>query len=448
MNPSDVIDARYRLERLLGTGGMAEVWLGEDLRLGRWVAVKILRETLGDADEDIVGGIQREARVIARLQHPNIVSAFDAGEFAGRHYLVQEYVHGYSLRQLLETQGRFTEDETLRYGTQIAGAIDYAHQQGVLHCDIKPENILVNENGVAKITDFGVADTVTRTLSPEQARDVLGTIAYLAPEVIQGAPSTPQSDVYSLGLTLYEMAAGRLPFAGANAAAIAGQRLGTPAPRLRQFAMSASPQLEEVLARALSLSLADRYRTAGDFANALRRVPPPGSHVTAPIAAPPGRPPRLTGPAAAGQVRRHNTSRIVHRAGAVAPQPEKHSNVPTLIAVAATVLFALGAGTVAAIILTGGGDGDGGNTEPTPTISLTAVPTTEATPTTAPATRPPSATVAPSATSTTPPPPTATSAPPTATATTPANTPTTAPPTQPPPTVAPTAPAATATKPP
>ena len=273
---------------------MSEVWLAEDQRLGRWVAVKILRESVADAHSgELVDSIEREARLIARLQHPNIVAVYDAGQHEGHHFLVMEYVHGFSLRQLLEMQRRMTEAEAIRYGTQVASALQYAHDQGVVHCDVKPENILVNENGVAKVADFGVADTITRTLGPEQARAILGTIAYLAPEVIQGLPADARSDVYSLALTVYEMVATRLPFTGATPAATAGQRLAAQAPLIRSITASASPEIEAVLARALALMPHDRYQSAGEFGAALRRLEAiPGRRGIVPVPAPPGRAPR------------------------------------------------------------------------------------------------------------------------------------------------------------
>jgi serine/threonine-protein kinase len=418
VNPSDIIEQRYRLERLLGTGGMSEVWLAEDTRLGRWVAVKILRDSLANREDELVDTLLQEARVVAKLQHPNIVAVYDFGTHEGHHFLVMEYVHGYSVRQLLQTQGRLTEAEAIRYGTQIATALQYAHEQNVVHCDVKPENILVNEQGVAKVADFGVAESVSRTLAPEQMRDVLGTVAYLAPEVIQGAPAEPRADVYSLGLTVYEMAAGRLPFTGTNPAALAGQRLGAPAPPLRAFAMSASPELESVLARALAISPQDRYSTAGAFANALRNVPAGTSReaaLPAPIVAPPGRAPAAP---------RHNTARV--RRGA--PPPNNGWSSTGIAALVGAVLLALGIGIAAAVILSqddddnGGGDGTP-TTEPTQQTQTaeTASPTGET-----PATSTPTVTRTPTSQPTTPATATATAtrtptqAPTEATATTPA----------------------------
>ncbi|HEY5477834.1 MAG TPA: serine/threonine-protein kinase [Tepidiformaceae bacterium] len=390
MNPSDVIDGRYRLERLLGIGGMSEVWLAEDDRLGRQVAVKIIRDT----GEDLGGTIEREARLVARLQHPNIVSVFDAGQQDGNHYLVAEYIEGSSLREVLKARGRLTEAEAVRYGIQVARALQYAHSQGIIHCDVKPENILISSQGIAKVTDFGVADTVTRTVTPGEARDILGTIAYLAPEVIQGAPADERSDVYSLGLTVYELVAGRLPFAGASAAAIAGQRLGTPAAPLRTFATEASRGLETALARALALSPADRYQTAGQFEAVLRAVPPPSVVPPAPVR-PVTRP--VTGPPS----RQHDTARV----RAMRPPPRSDSpNTGLLIAIAAVVILGVAIGVAVAIVMNRNSGNAGGVPTSVPSLVLPtrqASPTATVTPTPTPTpTAQPSPSVSPTTTST------------------------------------------------
>jgi serine/threonine-protein kinase len=400
LNVSDVIDARYRLERLLGTGGMSEVWLAEDQRLGRWVAVKILRESLG-AEHDLVSGLEREARVVAQLQHPNIVGVLDAGRHDGRYFLVMEYVHGHSVRELLETQGRLTEREAVRYGIQVASALQFAHDQGIVHCDVKPENILIDQNGVAKIADFGIADTLTRTLSPAEARDILGTIAYLAPEVIQGAQADPRSDVYSLALTIYETVAGRLPFAGSSPAAVAGQRLGATAPPLRTFALGASSELEAVLQRALAPFPLDRYQSAAEFLDALRSLPVPRAGAAVPIVAPPGRAPRRpieTPPAH----RRHTTARVQRGPGP--RRPPRKSNSAAVAAGISAILIAIGAGAVAAAIVIIRNN-DSGNvvvpspspvvTTPTPARTPTSTPTVQPSPTHTPTATP---TVTPTAT--------------------------------------------------
>ncbi len=410
MKPADVIDSRYRLERLIGTGGMAEVWLAEDQRLGRWVAVKVLRDVLpGEQAGELVSSFEREARLIARMQHPNIVQVYDTGTFAGRHYIVMEYVHGYSLRALLDARQRLSEGEAVRYATQIAAALQYAHDQNVIHCDVKPENVLISEQGVPKLADFGVAETLSRTLSPQEVRDILGTIAYLAPEVIQGAPADPRSDVYSLALTLYEMLAGRLPWAGSSPAAVAGQRLAIPAPPVRSFDRNISAEVESVLARALALGRGDRYQSAGEFGNALRRIP-------ADRPARQANPGEVTGPGAAAiaayertprpegfPVRRH--TQRVPRGTVSLPPPGRDggTNGAVLATIIAAVLFALGAGVAAALILIRDDSSKGGSATPTTAPPPTRVqPTpTRAQPTPTPTNEPtitPTPTISPTAT--------------------------------------------------
>ena len=348
---------------------MAEVWLAEDQRLGRWVAIKALREAFDEKlDADTIAGFEREATVIARLQHPNIVAVHDAGSHEGRRYIVMEYVHGYSMRQLLETQGRLTEAEAIRYGAQVASALQYAHEKDVVHCDIKPENVLINENGVAKVADFGVAETLTRTMTPRQAADLLGTVAYLAPEVIEGASPSPASDIYSLSLTVFEAIAGRLPFGGTSAGATIGQRLAAPAPALRTFSRGASAEMESVLARGLALTPSDRYATAGAFGQALQRVPLHQGGPVTPVVAPPGRPPQLQ--------QRHDTARV-RRSAAPLPPPPGGVSAGTILLAVGVLLAALGLGIVAAVILSNTDDDGGGGAEtPTATTTATAAATT------------------------------------------------------------------------
>lgn len=354
---------------------MAEVWLAEDVRLDRPVAVKVLSQALLQVGDTGIGSdIEREARVLARLQHPNIVGVYDAGSVEGRSYLVMEYVQGYSLRELLESAGRMSEAEAIRYGQQVAAALHYAHQQGVVHCDVKPENILVNENRMAKVTDFGVADRVTRTLTPEQAREVLGTIAYLAPEVMQGSPSTPASDIYSLALTVYELAAGRLPFTGATPALVAAQRLTTPAPSLRTALPGASQALDSTLARALAMDPHERFGSAEEFSQALSRAAaglesPSRPQVTPSSApAPPVRSAQRTSSPAR---QRHPTARVAR----AAPPRRNRPNYALVVAAIGVLLLAAGAAVLAAALLT-----NGDTSTPTPTPTATAGVTEEATP--------------------------------------------------------------------
>ena len=353
---------------------MSEVWLAEDTRLGRWVAVKLLRDLSNEPE--LAGALETEARVVAQLQHPGIVTVFDAGRHGDQSYLVMEYVQGYSLRQLLSTQGRVTEREALRYGEQIAEALHYAHMKGVIHCDVKPENVLVTEDGIAKIADFGVAETVSKTLTPKQARELMGTVAYLAPEVFQGSAPSPASDVYALGLLIYELVAGRLPYAGSTAASGAAQRLSTPAPPLRTFAMSASVELESALSRALALSAADRFPSAHAFARALRRVPARSFSVAPAVVAAPGNLPPLSRPTGP-----RNTARV---AGV-----EHQRSGPGLfwVALAIALTGAIIAGTAGAYVVNTRDDPEP-TPSPTPRVSP-ATPTSAVTATARPATTTP-----------------------------------------------------------
>jgi serine/threonine-protein kinase len=398
LNSSDVIAERYRLERLIGSGGMSEVWLAEDLRLRRWVAVKLLRE---GSEPELGRSIEAEARTVARLQHPNIAGVYDAGTIDGRGYLVMEYVHGLSLREILEQRGQLTPGEAGSYGAQIADALQFAHEHGVVHSDVKPENILVTESGVTKVVDFGIAATLTQTLTPAAAQELLGTLAYLAPEVLQGAAPSPAADVYALGLTVFELAAGRLPFSGATPAAIAGQRLGQPAPRLSEFVPGVPPALEAAVGRAVMLAPEARFPTAGAFGEALRQS---RSVATAPIGPVPPIVARRSAPAPT----RYTTARI---------EPVRTDSMGSwsMWAAVGAVLLVAGGLAIAAVALIRNG-GRGSSSSPTPTATATQAsptatrpsptqtpptPTVEAaTPTPVPSPTPSTATVPPTSTPT------------------------------------------------
>ncbi|HKS90581.1 MAG TPA: protein kinase, partial [Tepidiformaceae bacterium] len=270
-----------------------------------------------------------------------------------------------------------TETEAISYGALIADALEYAHQQGIIHCDIKPENILVTEQGVPKVVDFGVADTLSRTLLPDQARDILGTIAYLAPEVIQGAPADQRSDVYSLGLTIYEMVAGRLPFAGSTPAALTGQRLANSAPPVRTFNPEVSPALESILARSLALSQSERFQSSAEFATALRRAGQLSPAVSAAVAAQTARQVQRAPVPDSPLRQRHPTRRVTTTYTDAPPTPETlgGGGSGAILAIIFVILLAVAAGVVAAFLLTRHNNSSA-DTTPTTVPSPTAVPTT------------------------------------------------------------------------
>jgi serine/threonine-protein kinase len=266
-----MVAGRYRIERLLGRGGMSEVWLARDERLGRDVALKLMQP--GPA---LAGDFEREAGIVASLRHPSIVTVHDAGEEDGRRYIVMELVDGVSLRERLRSQGALSPDETAKLGVAIAGALSYAHPRGVLHNDVKPENILIDADGAPRLTDFGAATVTGATLDADGAAHLMGTVAYVAPEVLQGVPPSAASDVYALATTLFEAMTGRLPFDGRSNAALAGQKLNHTPSRLRDLSPAAPESLERLIAAALSPRPIERPASA-DFERSLdeyRRGPP------------------------------------------------------------------------------------------------------------------------------------------------------------------------------
>ncbi|MBI2766609.1 MAG: serine/threonine protein kinase [Chloroflexi bacterium] len=278
------VGGRYQLLRPLGMGGYAEVWLATDDDTGRQVALKLPRRERSALAPTGAAGCRRELAAAARLSHPNIVRLLDSGMDRGEPYLVFEYVDGPSLREALSTGGALPPSEVVRLGSELAGALAYAHSRGVLHNDIKPENILLARDG-AKLADFGAAAGLSRTLTASATHELAGTVAYLAPEVLQGAAASEASDIYSLALVLFEAAAGRLPWPGATAAAVAGQRLATPAPPLRSAAPGMPPAFEDAIARALSRSPAVRPASVAAFGAALVAQPEATVAIVAPTGA-------------------------------------------------------------------------------------------------------------------------------------------------------------------
>ncbi|MGZ5352095.1 MAG: Stk1 family PASTA domain-containing Ser/Thr kinase [Actinomycetota bacterium] len=266
-----ILGGRYRVERELGRGGMAKVYLGKDTVLGRTVAVKILAPQFAD-DPNFVTRFRREAQAAARISNQNLVSVFDTGSDDGVHFIVMEYVEGRTLAQFLTGGGRIMPDRAIDIAMDVCRALSAAHAQGVVHRDIKPGNIMLDDRGDVKVTDFGIARVVTTAETVAQTAAVLGTASYLSPEQAQGQPVDGRTDIYSLGCVLFEMVTGRPPFLGDSPVAVASKQVleqPTPPSRLNP---DVSPDLDAVILRALAKNPENRYASADDLRADLERV--------------------------------------------------------------------------------------------------------------------------------------------------------------------------------
>jgi serine/threonine-protein kinase len=253
-----LLSGRYRLEARIGAGGMSTVYRAFDETLERWVAIKLLnREVSSDSDE--LERFRREARAVAQLSHPHVVGVIDAGEDDGRPYIVFEYVEGETLKERIRRLGRLPVPEAVAYAVEIARALGAAHAAHIVHRDVKPQNVLIDEEGSAKVTDFGIARTLEEEGLTADGR-VIGTTDYVSPEQAMGHAVTGQSDLYSLGIVLYEMLTGEVPFKGENQVAVAMKHVREPLPDVQQARPEISAALASVVDRATAKVPADRYR--------------------------------------------------------------------------------------------------------------------------------------------------------------------------------------------
>ena len=251
-----VLDGRYALEMLVGSGGMADVYRAKDQLLERTVAVKILHQQY-ENDTEFITRFQREAKAAARITHPNIVNVYDVGVAEGRHYIVMEYVPGRTLKERIKEEGPVPVPQALQIARQIAGALAQAHANNLVHCDIKPHNILVMPDGNVKVADFGIARAVTESTMTYND-NIMGSVHYFSPEQARGTMITPKSDVYSLGVLLYEMLSGRIPFDGNTAVSIARKHLEEDPQPLHMIAPGIPPVVEALVTRMMAKDPAQR----------------------------------------------------------------------------------------------------------------------------------------------------------------------------------------------
>src|SRR3954464_6935355 len=251
----EVVAERYELEELVGTGGMSSVYRAKDRLLERTVAIKLLHEHYS-RDDDYVERFRREARAAAQLSHPNIVTVIDRGEDGGRQFIVFEYIDGQNLKQLVETKGRLPVRTALELAIEIGGALAFAHENGLVHRDVKPQNVLLG-NGDVKVTDFGIARSAHVNQGLTQTGTVLGTSDYIAPEQASGEPVSQLSDIYSLGVVVYELLAGEPPYKGESFLAVAMRHVNDPVPSITAIRPEVPLRLDAALRKAMAKSPAD-----------------------------------------------------------------------------------------------------------------------------------------------------------------------------------------------
>jgi eukaryotic-like serine/threonine-protein kinase len=283
-----IFNGRYELHRRLGRGGMAEVYLARDQLLDRPVAVKVLFPALA-TDAGFVERFRREAQAAANLQHPNIVSVFDWGEANGTYFIVMEYVEGHTLADTLRDEGRLHPDRAAEITADIAAALGFAHRNRVVHRDVKPGNVLITRDGGVKVADFGIARAISDSSDQNLTKtgSVMGTATYFSPEQARGAQVDPRSDLYSLGVVLYEMITGRPPFAGDSAVAIAYKHVQENPVPPRRIDPALPETLEAITLKCLAKNPANRYPSAQDLRADLRRYLDGSRIMAEPVLVPP-----------------------------------------------------------------------------------------------------------------------------------------------------------------
>jgi len=270
MEEGAVLNNRYQLLERIGTGGMADVYRARDLMLERTVAIKILHETYSD-DKAFQERFRMEARAAANLSHPNIVTVHDFGYDQDQLYIVMEHIPGKDLKTLLRQRGRYSIEDAVSLMVQACAGVGYAHRAGLVHCDIKPHNFIVTPDNRLKVTDFGIARALSTIMPDERADVVWGSPQYFSPEQATGEAPSPASDVYSLGIVLYETITGALPFNAPSSEELARLHLEHYPIPPREYIPDIPPALEEIIVKVLSKEPAARYRTADQLGRVLLR---------------------------------------------------------------------------------------------------------------------------------------------------------------------------------
>lgn len=283
---------RYQLVSQLASGGMAVVYKGVDQKLGRTVAVKILRPSL-TVDPVFITRFENEARSIANLAHPNIVIVHDVDSDGPTHYIVMELVNGSDLKKVIRTHGALPLERVMNLSIQIAKGLGFAHRARIVHADVKPQNLLLTQNDIVKITDFGIAQAFSDTQPAQRASVVWGSPHYFAPEQAQGEKPTAAADVYSIGIVMFEMLTGRLPYTGTSQQDLAMAHIQAPIPDVRDFNPNVPAELADVVKKVMSKQANDRYSEAGQLETVLRNLQDRFSgHTVAPSHLPEFTPPK------------------------------------------------------------------------------------------------------------------------------------------------------------
>jgi eukaryotic-like serine/threonine-protein kinase len=279
MAENPILNNRYRLIEQIGSGGMAVIYKAQDMELGRLVTVKVLRPSLV-SDPEFLMRFKREAQAAANLSHPNIVIVYDVGQDGPKtHYIVMEYVPGQDLKKLIRARSSFEVDEALAIIIEVCKGVGYAHRAGLVHCDVKPQNILVTPDNRIKVTDFGIARALTGA-APQVEDMVWGSPHYFSPEQAAGETPTPASDVYSVGVVLFELLTGRLPFTGSDYQALAMAHLKEQPPSILDLNPALPPELDKIIRKVMSKEPSARYRTADQLGRILEKYLEEGQQQT------------------------------------------------------------------------------------------------------------------------------------------------------------------------